>query len=325
MKVFSEVEAGDSDVIMGNQDLGMCENVGVGIEVGYNEKFTGIPQTRKGKKKISQDVSTNFDMLEVRKPLVLLSAMGLKDTILTLLEGEEDTTYWQNPATWQAEEDYEAGDFAEAVVLNGVVFECTTGGTSGAVEPAWDTDIGNTTADGTVVWTARALAVETVTFSAWKNSLDLECAQLGNYNLSAAPVVYSEDLLTKYTVTTDYTVEEKNGRLFLDLDQKAAGSIASGATVKVASKMKPITFAMILFDPENYENLQQDVEVRHNSPQTGGDIEFILKKVQLQGIKGMEFNPEDYSTIKAEGIASPDEDDEDYEFGYIAWLPKEVA
>lgn len=326
MKVFSEVEAGDSEVVMGNQSLGMAENVGVGIEVGYKEKKTGIPKTRKGKKKISQDVSTNWDMLEVRKPLVILCALGLKDNILSLLEGSEDVSKWQNPSEWEAEEDYLAGAFIEPPVLNGKVFECTTPGTSGAVEPTWNTTIGGTTSDGTAVWTCRALLVETKTFAPWKGSEDLEYVQMDNYNLTAPPVVYSSDLLTKYEVNTDYTVEEKSGRLLLDFEQKDSGSIATGATVKIASKFKPITYAQILFVPENFVNLQQDAEVRHRSPQTGGDIEFILNKVQLQGIKGMEFNPEDYTAIKAEGIASPDEYDLDYAFGYVAWLdPEEVA
>lgn len=34
-------------------------------------------------------------------------------------------------------------------------FEATTAGTSGAAQPAWDTTVGNTTNDGTVVWTCR--------------------------------------------------------------------------------------------------------------------------------------------------------------------------
>src|SRR6185295_3875805 len=36
------------------------------------------------------------------------------------------------------------------------VFECTTGGTTGASEPAWNTTIGGTTSDGSVTWTTRA-------------------------------------------------------------------------------------------------------------------------------------------------------------------------
>ena len=35
----------------------------------------------------------------------------------------------------------------------GDVYKCTTAGTSGSSEPTWDTTVGNTTNDGTVVWT----------------------------------------------------------------------------------------------------------------------------------------------------------------------------
>ncbi len=37
---------------------------------------------------------------------------------------------------------------------SGLVFECTTAGTSGSSEPTWPTDIGSTLTDNTVVWTA---------------------------------------------------------------------------------------------------------------------------------------------------------------------------
>ena len=39
----------------------------------------------------------------------------------------------------------------------GLYFQCSTAGTSGSSEPTWDTTPGNTTNDGTVVWTCYAL------------------------------------------------------------------------------------------------------------------------------------------------------------------------
>jgi hypothetical protein len=51
-----------------------------------------------------------------------------------------------------------------------VLFEATTAGTSDATEPTWDTTVGNTTADNTVTWTARA---------AHEMPLDLQEAALG--------------------------------------------------------------------------------------------------------------------------------------------------
>lgn len=44
-----------------------------------------------------------------------------------------------------------------------VIFECTTGGTTGGSEPAWDTTPGNTTNDNGAVWTAR-------NFDSWLNA-----------------------------------------------------------------------------------------------------------------------------------------------------------
>jgi hypothetical protein len=37
---------------------------------------------------------------------------------------------------------------------NGLNFQCTTAGTSGATEPTWNTTVAATTSDGTAVWTA---------------------------------------------------------------------------------------------------------------------------------------------------------------------------
>jgi len=46
-----------------------------------------------------------------------------------------------------------AGSVVRPTSENGRHFKCTTAGTTGGSEPSWDTVIGNTTADGSVVWT----------------------------------------------------------------------------------------------------------------------------------------------------------------------------
>ncbi|KKM73893.1 hypothetical protein LCGC14_1405840, partial [marine sediment metagenome] len=56
-------------------------------------------------------------------------------------------------SVWVQNTAYSVGDLAKPTSSNGFVFKCTTAGTSGGSEPTWDTDIQDTTADNTVVWT----------------------------------------------------------------------------------------------------------------------------------------------------------------------------
>ena len=65
-------------------------------------------------------------------------------------------------SAWAATNAYSVGNIVRASTLqaSGLVFRCTTAGTSGSSEPAWGTDIGSTVTDGTVVWTAVASAYE---------------------------------------------------------------------------------------------------------------------------------------------------------------------
>jgi hypothetical protein len=59
-----------------------------------------------------------------------------------------------DPGDWQATEDVVALDVRAPTTYDGNRYVCTTAGTTGATEPTWDTTIGNTTNDGTAVWTA---------------------------------------------------------------------------------------------------------------------------------------------------------------------------
>ena len=63
---------------------------------------------------------------------------------------------------WAATTSYSVGDKRRAVALvpTGLVFKCTTAGTSGSSEPPWGTDIGTETTDNTVVWTAVSAVYE---------------------------------------------------------------------------------------------------------------------------------------------------------------------
>ena len=63
---------------------------------------------------------------------------------------------------WAATTAFVVGDIRRATTLqaSGLVFRCTTAGTSGSTEPVWATDIGSTVTDATVTWTAISSAYE---------------------------------------------------------------------------------------------------------------------------------------------------------------------
>lgn len=56
------------------------------------------------------------------------------------------------PEDWAATTAYTVGDVVKASSYDSHSYKCTTAGTSGSSEPSWDTDNGDTTSDGTVVW-----------------------------------------------------------------------------------------------------------------------------------------------------------------------------
>lgn len=59
-------------------------------------------------------------------------------------------------------------------IYGGVEFECTTAGTTGTAMPSFDTTIGNTTVDGSAVWTARTpvhMFVDTVASDATTSNI----------------------------------------------------------------------------------------------------------------------------------------------------------
>ena len=59
-------------------------------------------------------------------------------------------------AQWAASTAFSVGDIRRPArqQASGLVFRCTTAGTSGSSEPSWGTDIGSTVTDNTCVWTA---------------------------------------------------------------------------------------------------------------------------------------------------------------------------
>lgn len=88
--------------------------------------------------------------------------LGLNDGLHSHCPVRLDPPAWQatTPYTVRQPGDSGTGSVVKPTTENGRHFKCTTAGTSDGSEPTWNTTIGGTTNDGTVVWTAiQALTV----------------------------------------------------------------------------------------------------------------------------------------------------------------------
>jgi lambda family phage minor tail protein L len=67
-------------------------------------------------------------------------------------------------AAWSQNTAYSLGDIRRAsqTPVDGLFFKATTAGTSGATEPVWVRNIGETTADNSVIWTAISSVYEDI-------------------------------------------------------------------------------------------------------------------------------------------------------------------
>lgn len=154
-KNFVECLLGDpSSVKVAGVTVGSTKNTKVGMSMNYNEFYTageGGIQVLQGKKKVEESVTAGSELYEVRRPQNWLFAAGLDKDILSNIEGDAKSTYWQNPSTWQASTPYSEGDFVEPPTLNGYIYEATAStGSSGGSEPSWPTTVGQTVTDGDV-------------------------------------------------------------------------------------------------------------------------------------------------------------------------------
>ncbi len=60
-----------------------------------------------------------------------------------------------NPSAWASSTVYSSGIYASSTSYTGVIFKCTTPGTSGGSIPSFNTAIGASTVDASVVWTTE--------------------------------------------------------------------------------------------------------------------------------------------------------------------------
>lgn len=104
-------------------------------------------------------------------------------------------------------------------VENGRIFEVQTGGVTGGSEPSWNTTLGATTNDGTVVWIARQALVETGTVLSVTSQRELVISYAGD----AASNYYRRGRM-KFT-------SGANAGLFQHIKSHAVGSPAGDISI----------------------------------------------------------------------------------------------
>lgn len=68
--------------------------------------------------------------------------------------------------TWAASTAYNAGDLVIPAATNGLIYQCTIAGTSGASHPTWPTVVGDSVADNTATWTALGESIQVLSSAA---------------------------------------------------------------------------------------------------------------------------------------------------------------
>jgi hypothetical protein len=131
-----------------------------------------------------------------------------------IIQADRFAVVFPNPP-WTASTAFSLGQYVCATDVAGVgnvIFECTTAGSTGSSEPTWDDTPGNTTNDGTVVWTARTID-ERVPFV------------VGNINGSPG-VGINGDLVVDGTIIARHIAAES-----ITADKLAASLVYAGAIV----------------------------------------------------------------------------------------------
>lgn len=85
-------------------------------------------------------------------------------------------------SAWQASTAYSLDDFIIPTTSNGLVYKCTTAGTSDSSEPTWATTEGDTTSDNTATWTCEGVEIKSFNHtSAYTLTIDNEDAIIDSY------------------------------------------------------------------------------------------------------------------------------------------------
>lgn len=128
----------------------------------------------------------------------------------------------KNGDVWQASTSYSIGDTVIAATANpnNTRFRCTTAGTSGGSEPSWDHTVGNTTNDGTAVWTTDQFIswslsgfTQVVAATATGNGIDVYGANNGRVHNILSEGGNSNVWALNFDVSNVIDIENIGGRL----------------------------------------------------------------------------------------------------------------
>lgn len=194
-------------------------------------------------------------------------------------------------STWAATTAYTAGQFVKPTVADGNVYKCTTGGTSGAVEPTWNTTEGATTTDATVTWTAYA--IQTVTDEVMQLS-GTEVRILGNGYAPGSIVVKDITGVTTHALTTDYLVVDIIGG-YKGIKRVAGGGISDGDFVRVSYNYE-IRQRKVMYPATKLEVIGQ--ALFFGVSDTGNEFLRSYAKAQIEPEGAFEPNAEDWTSLQ---------------------------
>lgn len=136
---------------MALSDLTFKLHTDAGLTAEFNGLFQLVHETDQSDN--PQDFTLYLGSNTANRELNANSNPGVDDIILTPTDSLDD---------WEATTVYALGQLIEPTTPNTFKYRCTTAGTSDSGEPTFPTAaIGDTVADGTVVWTMAGLRHET--------------------------------------------------------------------------------------------------------------------------------------------------------------------
>ena len=124
-------------------------------------------------------------------------------------------------AAWAATTSYAVGDIVRATAVQdfGLVFKCTTAGTSGSTQPTWPTLLDGTVIDGSVTWTAISAVYEDLSVLAPNAIIELFQLHL-DATLHGSSTIYYFHNGVNAAVTGNITW---NGQAYVRLSIEATG------------------------------------------------------------------------------------------------------